>query len=73
MSLNRLNVLKSSVFPNIRSYFKDHKWLCERAILGPKNNSMNAINLQIQQELPGETTSSYKSIDTVADVNEAVQ
>ena len=47
MSLNRLNVLKSSVFPNIRSYFKDHKWLCERAILAPKNNSVNALNLQM--------------------------
>ena len=47
MSLNRLNVLKSSVFTNIRSYFKDHKWLCERAILDPKNNSVNALNLQM--------------------------
>ena len=47
MSLNRLNVLKSSVFRNIRSYFKDHKWLCERAILAPNNNSVNAINLQM--------------------------
>ena len=36
---------ESSVFPNTRSYFKDHKWLCERAILAPKNNSVNAINL----------------------------
>ena len=47
MSLNRLDVLKSSVFPNTRSYFKDHKWLCERTILAPKTNSVNAINLQM--------------------------
>jgi ATP-dependent DNA helicase PIF1 len=33
---------------------------------------VNAINLQIQKELSGETTS-YKSVDTVTDVNEAVQ
>ena len=67
-----IEVRKNSVFPNIRSHFNDHTWLCERAILAPKNNSVNAINLQIQQQLPGETTS-YKSVDTVTDVNEAVQ
>jgi ATP-dependent DNA helicase PIF1 len=60
------------MFPNIRNHFKDHKWLCERAILAPKNNSVNAINLQIQQQLPEETIS-YKSVDTVTDVNEAVR
>ena len=64
--------LKTSVFPNIQHHFKDHKWLCERAILAPKNDSVNAINLQIQQQLPGEVTS-YKSIDTVVDVDQAVQ
>ena len=67
-----IEVLKNSVFPNIQNHFSDHKWLCERAILAPKNNSVNAINLQIQQQLPGETKS-YKSVDTVTDVNDAVQ
>ncbi|CAF1588951.1 unnamed protein product [Adineta steineri] len=28
--------LKNSVFPNIQTHFKDHTWLCERAILAPK-------------------------------------
>jgi hypothetical protein len=64
--------LKSSVFPDIQTHFKDHKWLCERAILAPKNINVNAINLQIQQQLPGETKS-YKSIDTATDVDAAVQ
>ena len=67
-----IEVLKSSVFPNIQNHFKDHTWLCKRAILAPKKNSVNAINRQIQQQLPGETTS-YKSVDTVTDVNEAVR
>ena len=67
-----IEVLKNSVFPNIQNHFKDHEWLCERAILAPKNNSVNAINLQIQLQLPGETIS-YKSVDTVTDVNEAVR
>jgi len=67
-----IDTLKTSVFPNIELHFKDHKWLCERAILAPKNSSVNVINLQIQQELPGDATS-YKSIDTVVDVDEVVQ
>ena len=67
-----IEVLKASVFPNIKHYFKDHKWLCERAILAPKNNSVNAINLQVQQQLPGEAKS-YMSLDTVVDADQAVQ
>ncbi|CAF4655383.1 unnamed protein product, partial [Rotaria sp. Silwood2] len=70
--VDSIEILKTSVFPYIRTHYKDHKWLCERAILVPKNTSVNAINLQIQQQLPGETTS-YKSIDTVVDVDDAVQ
>ncbi|CAF4915242.1 unnamed protein product, partial [Rotaria sp. Silwood1] len=34
-----VEVLKTSVFPNIRHHFNDHKWLCERAILAPENDS----------------------------------
>ena len=64
--------LKNSVFPNIQTHFKDHKWLCERAILAPKNVNVSAINLEIQQQLPGEATL-YKSIDTVKDDDAAVQ
>jgi hypothetical protein len=64
--------LKNNVFPNIQTHFKDHKWLCERAILAPKNVNVNAINLQIQEQLPGETTS-YKSVDTVTNTDAAVQ
>ena len=67
-----IEILKNSVFPNIQSHFNDHKWLCEHAILAPKNSSVNSINLQIQQQLPGESKS-YKSVDTFTDVNDAVQ
>ena len=67
-----IEVLKTSVFPNIQHHFKDHKWLCERAILAPKNNSVNTINLQVQQQLPGEAKS-YASLDTVVDADQAVQ
>ena len=67
-----MELLANIVFPNIWKCFSDHEWLCEHVILAPKNNSVTAINLQIQQQLPGETTS-YKSVDTVKDVNKAVQ
>ena len=64
--------LKNKVFPDIQTHYKDHKWLCERAILAPKNVNVNAINLQIQQQLPGEAMS-YKTIDTVKDIDMVVQ
>ena len=70
--VDSLEALKNSVFPNIQNHFNDHKWLCERAILAPRNNSVSVINLQIQPQLPGSTTS-YKSIDSVVDVDESVQ
>ena len=47
-----MELLANSVFPNIWKCFNDHEWLCERAILVPKNNSVTAINLQIQQHFP---------------------
>ena len=67
-----IEMLKTCVFPNMRIHFNDHQWLCERAILAPTNNAVNSINLQIQQQLPGDAKS-YKSVDTVVDVNETVQ
>ncbi|CAF1454121.1 unnamed protein product [Rotaria sp. Silwood1] len=70
--VDSIETLKTSVFPDIRRCFNDHKWLCERAILAPKNYSVNTINLQIQQQLPG-VDISYKSIDTVVDIDQAVQ
>jgi hypothetical protein len=57
-------------FPDIVNNY-NHKWLCERAILAPKKESVNYINTQIQNELPG-TTTTYKSIDTVTDPEQAV-
>ena len=63
--------LKISAFSNIRHHFNDHKWLCERAILAPKNDSVTTINLQIQQQLLEEAIS-YKLIDTVVDVDKVV-
>jgi hypothetical protein len=60
-----------NVFPDIVNNYKNPKWLCERAILAPKNENINYINTQIQNELPG-TRTTYKSIDTVTDPEQAV-
>ena len=65
-------MLKTSIFSNIQHHFLDHRWLCQRAILAPRNDSVNAINLQTQQQLPGQAAS-YKLIVTVVDVDHAVQ
>lgn len=63
--------LENKVFPNIASNFKNHDWLCERAILAPKNDSVNTINDRIQLKIPG-TITEYKSIDTVTEENDAI-
>lgn len=48
-----------------------HDWLCERAILAPKNDNVSKINHQIQLQIPGELIK-YRSIDTIIDDDQAV-
>ncbi|KAL8616750.1 hypothetical protein ACOMHN_017787 [Nucella lapillus] len=66
--------LLHNIYPNIgqRFYAPDWlQWLSERAILAPKNNSVDAMNNRVLQDLPG-TAESSKSIDTIVDENQAV-
>lgn len=63
--------LIQKVFPNIIQNYKNHDWLSARAILAAKNIDVNEINLNIQFNVPGEATT-YKSIDTVMEQEEAV-
>ncbi|UYV68898.1 hypothetical protein LAZ67_6001521, partial [Cordylochernes scorpioides] len=63
--------LEKVVFPDIATNFKNHNWLCERAILAPKNDDVNRINHKIQLKIPGAVTQ-YKSIDTVTEEDQAV-
>ena len=60
------------VYPNIIHHYKDHKWLRERAILAPKNETAAEINMTLLRQLPGSETS-FKSVDTVIDQDQAVQ
>jgi ATP-dependent DNA helicase PIF1 len=66
-----LDELKANVFCNIQLHYQNHEWLCERAILAPRNDGVNMINAQIQALLPGEARA-YKSIDTVTEAAQAV-
>lgn len=59
------------IYPNIVVNLKNHAWLCERAILAPKNDSVNEINEYIQDQLPSFATT-YKSVDSVVDADDAV-
>ncbi|KII61807.1 hypothetical protein RF11_10076 [Thelohanellus kitauei] len=59
------------IFPNIKLNCKNHQWLIEPAIFSLKNNDVNTINRNIQNEIPGEVTA-YKSIKTIINQGEAV-
>ncbi|CAG4996598.1 unnamed protein product [Parnassius apollo] len=48
----------------------EDKWLCERAILAPKSESVNKINSDILSEVAGEITE-YLSVDTVMDTEQS--
>lgn len=63
--------VEKMVFPNISRNYKNHAWLCERAILAPKNDEVNKINDRIQLKIPGEPMK-YKSVDTVKEEDQAV-
>ena len=44
------------------------QWLCERAILAPRNDCVAHVNNQLLDDFPGDVVV-YKSIDTVPDLN----
>ena len=63
--------LIEKVFPNIATNFSNGEWICERAILAPKNERVNSINAQILNSLPG-SVSTYTSVDTMVQLEQAV-
>ncbi|XP_072389611.1 uncharacterized protein [Diabrotica undecimpunctata] len=65
------DTLNEQIFSDVHTQYINHEWLAERAIVAAKNADVNNLNLKIQQLLPGNLVS-YKSIDTVCDVSEAV-
>ncbi|XP_014770546.1 uncharacterized protein LOC106869345 [Octopus bimaculoides] len=69
--VNSVDELKQKVFPSFTENYQNHNWLCERAILAPKNVTVKRINQQLMHSLPG-TLHTYKSVDTIPDKNEMV-
>jgi ATP-dependent DNA helicase PIF1 len=65
------DTLTVQFFPNIHRQYTNYEWLTKRAILAAKNVDINELNLNMKYLLPGDSVS-YKSIDTVCDVIEAV-
>ena len=69
--VSNLDELIDHVYPNFEERHKSRKWLSNRAILAPKNTTVDKINSKLLAKMPGEETV-YKSIDTMVDENEAV-
>ncbi|GFW90587.1 ATP-dependent DNA helicase [Trichonephila clavipes] len=63
--------LVETVFPDIQTNFKIPNWLIERAILAARNKDVYQLNNIIQSRNQNETVT-YKSVDTVVEVDEAV-
>ncbi len=70
--VNGVEALSGKVFPNLAVNYKNHKWLCERAILAPRNDMASKINEKLLMQLPGKEQL-LKSIDTVVDMSDSVQ
>lgn len=68
-----LDSLIDSVFPNLAANMGNISWLRERAILAPKNDIVDSINIRIQDRLRDRVTRYYFSVDTMVDEEEAVQ
>uniref|UniRef100_A0A0L8H0K1 ATP-dependent DNA helicase n=1 Tax=Octopus bimaculoides TaxID=37653 RepID=A0A0L8H0K1_OCTBM len=66
-----LKELMNKVFPNLRNQYTNHNWLKAHAILVPKNVTADDLNIKLLEQLPGECHI-YNSIDTVLDIDEAV-
>jgi len=64
--VSSVHELKSQVFPDIHHNYRRHEWLCERAVLAPKNDCIHKIKLKIQNMLP-KNSRIYKSVDVIMD------
>lgn len=70
--VHNLDSLINAIYPDIENLHQnDFRWLCCRAIVSPRNETVNEINNLIMQKVPGEVKC-YKSIDTVTNIEDAV-
>jgi ATP-dependent DNA helicase PIF1 len=68
---NTANLI-TSTYPNISQRYVKKEWLCERAILAPKNDMVDFINYKILKDIPNEEKL-YHSIDKTMSEEEALQ
>ncbi|KAK1366397.1 hypothetical protein POM88_041958 [Heracleum sosnowskyi] len=64
--INSVDEMIESNFPDLLDNFQNPKYLSERAILSPTNQTVGHVNSSIVEKLPGEMFS-YFSIDTAED------
>ena len=69
--VSNLDELIDKVYPNFEERHKSRKWLSNRAILAPKNTTVDKINDRLLGKMRGDEMI-YKSIDTMVDESEAV-
>ena len=62
--------LISAIYPNLETRLSHPKWLAERVIMAPKNESVHGLNSILIDRLPGEMKV-YKSIDSTVEPNDA--
>lgn len=70
--VSSMEELIDSVFPNLQSNLRDKRWLCERAILAPKNDAVDELIFTIQERLLDRTSMTYHSIDTTVEPEDAI-
>lgn len=72
MAVENLTELTAKVYPNISNiHSKSNEWLCERAILTPKNDRAAIINKMLLESFK-EKESEYLSIGTVLNTDDAI-
>lgn len=70
--VNSIQGLTSAIYPDIGNLAeKSSEWLCERAILTPKNSMAAAINNILIDSFAG-VQITYKSVDSVVELDNAV-
>lgn len=67
-----IDELKRHVFPDIEHNYQKDDWLCERAILAAKNDTVDQINTEAQNCITG-FEKTYKAVDVVTKEDQAVE